>query len=184
MGTRHLIAVHLDGKYPVAQYGQWDGYPESQGASILDFLNRADLEVFKAKCRAARFSTKEECDALGATWKQTHPWLSRDAGSDVLDFVLDQPEGIMLTNQLPFAGNSLFCEWAYVIDLDAGILEVFKGFNEEPLPDTDRFAKMEGLEKTDGYYPVRSVARWPLSKLPTEEAFIKELVGEDEEVNA
>lgn len=28
MGTRHLTAVVIDGDYKVAQYGQWDGYPE------------------------------------------------------------------------------------------------------------------------------------------------------------
>lgn len=31
MGTRNLTAVYLDGQYKVAQYGQWDGYPEGQG---------------------------------------------------------------------------------------------------------------------------------------------------------
>ena len=30
MGTRHLIAVQLDGEYKIAQYGQWDGYPEGK----------------------------------------------------------------------------------------------------------------------------------------------------------
>lgn len=26
MGTRNLTVVYIDGKYKVAQYGQWDGY--------------------------------------------------------------------------------------------------------------------------------------------------------------
>jgi len=28
MGTRNLTCVMKDGQYKVAQYGQWDGYPE------------------------------------------------------------------------------------------------------------------------------------------------------------
>lgn len=34
MGTRNLTAVYLDGQYKVAQYGQWDGYPEGRGGLI------------------------------------------------------------------------------------------------------------------------------------------------------
>ena len=40
MGTRHLIAVMADGKYQVAQYGQWDGYPSGQGVSVLTFCGK------------------------------------------------------------------------------------------------------------------------------------------------
>lgn len=38
MGTRHLIAAVIDGEYKIAQYGQWDGDPEGQGLTVLDFL--------------------------------------------------------------------------------------------------------------------------------------------------
>jgi hypothetical protein len=34
MGTRNLIAVFFDGEYRVAQYSQWDGYPEGQGGNV------------------------------------------------------------------------------------------------------------------------------------------------------
>ena len=40
MGTRNLTCVIKDGKYRVAQYGQWDGYPEGQGMNILNFLKK------------------------------------------------------------------------------------------------------------------------------------------------
>lgn len=53
MGTRHLIAVQIDGKYPVAQYGQWDGYPDGQGLKVLTFLRDEMREdTFRRKVRA------------------------------------------------------------------------------------------------------------------------------------
>ncbi len=53
MGTRNLTLVKdKEGKTKVAQYGQWDGYPEGQGSTILNFIrskeNRDTLaEVLK-----------------------------------------------------------------------------------------------------------------------------------------
>ncbi|KAF2194392.1 hypothetical protein K469DRAFT_773578, partial [Zopfia rhizophila CBS 207.26] len=37
-GTRHLICVFHKGRFVVAQYGQWDGYPEGQGVTLMKFL--------------------------------------------------------------------------------------------------------------------------------------------------
>ena len=55
MGTRHLIAVQKDGEYKVAQYGQWDGYPEGQGVRVLEFLRNTDIELFKKRLSNVRF---------------------------------------------------------------------------------------------------------------------------------
>ena len=38
MGTRSLIAVKSNEKYKIAQYSQWDGYPDGQGKTVLEFL--------------------------------------------------------------------------------------------------------------------------------------------------
>lgn len=49
MGTRHLICVFFQGKWVVAQYGQWDGYPEGQGVKIYRFLSVArNIDNLKA----------------------------------------------------------------------------------------------------------------------------------------
>ena len=49
MGTRHLTAVFLDGKYRVAQYGQWDGYPERAGRNCLNFARTIVEKSARAK---------------------------------------------------------------------------------------------------------------------------------------
>ena len=91
--------------------------------------------------------------------------------------------GVMPDN-LDFAQDSLFCEWAYVVDLDAGVLEVYKGFQTEP-HDHGRFAQepthsgsrdsMNESAMSQGrtpYYPValvRKVLLWDLAEMSADE---------------
>jgi hypothetical protein len=198
MGTRNLIAVQLDGEYRVAQYGQWDGYPSGQGAEVLEFLSNWDRPLFEKKLRAVNFYTPDE---LAAIWREAGadeagyinydaaqrqhrrtPEISRDAGADILKMVQDRPEGIALKNSIDFAGDSLMCEYAYVIDLDANVLEVFKGFNNEPLPEGARFTNAP--RRGDEYYPVRLAASYPLGALPTVEKMVADVDPPDAEEEA
>lgn len=175
MGTRHLIAVVLDGQYRIAQYGQWDGYPSGQGATVLEFLKNYNRDRFESKLRAASFMTNDELESFGrvadtiGNWQQKFPAMTRDTGADILELVQNSPDGIKLRNSLGFAGDSLFCEFAYVIDLDNDNLELYVGFNQSPLADGERFKDMLGLEKADGYYPIRLAGRWTLNALPSVE---------------
>ena len=64
MGTRNLTAVYYKGEYKIAQYGQWDGYPDGQGVVALSFLReRMDLEKFKKALDNTRQITEEEFQA-------------------------------------------------------------------------------------------------------------------------
>lgn len=183
MGTRHLIAVQIDGDYKIAQYGQWDGYPDGQGASVIDFLNSADLEAFKAKLRAVTWITKDQIETVNATpnWTSVYPHLSRDAGAEILTMVLNSDKPIFLQDTRGFAGDSLFCEWAYVIDFDKGTFEIFKGFNQQPTPADSRFPSgAEWLEKSTKYQPVALVQTYQLDCLPSKEGFLSDLNGPEE----
>ena len=85
--------------------------------------------------------------------------------------------GPYLEDDINFAADSLFCEWAYVIDLDKRTFEVYEGFNKEPLNEDERFFFLE--EKSykehrgvDQYHPVKLVKSWSLDELPTGEEFL------------
>jgi len=195
MGTRHLIAVYLDGAYRIAQYGQWDGYPSGQGVTILDFLKTADLDRFKEQLKLVHFETKAEqkkkeefFKEIGAEggWMNTeqanqyhrqYPLLTRDNGAKILQMVYDLKEPAFLQNSIDFAMDSLFCEWAYVIDFDQRVLEVYEGFNKDPVP-RGRFIS----ETTDsqGYTCIKLKKVYPLDRLPTEKEFVHELEPPDE----
>lgn len=181
MGTRHLIAVQIDGQYKIAQYGQFDGYPERQGVTVLEFLKSMDRPVFEAKLRSATWIPAGDLDRIytDPNWKKKWPQISRELGAEILQFVANKPPGLELKNSIDFAGDSLMCEWAYVIDFDKNTFEIFKGFNQTPLDPSERFAN----SPTDGdYAPVKKVAEWPLDKLPEEaEMIAKANPKQDEE---
>jgi len=189
MGTRNLTCVMLDGEYKVAQYCQWDGYPEGQGAAVLDFLsNKMDREKFVLMLKNSRFGSSRE---IGALWKEygaddsgfvtsdivdkfkeKYPQLHRDMGASVLEYIQEADCPVLLGEDLDFAKESLMCEWVYVIDLDKNTFEAYEGFNKEAV-ENERFAG----PVVDGYGPVKLVKTYSLDSLPTEEQFIRELAG-------
>lgn len=173
MGTRHLIAVYHQGAYRVAQYGQWDGYPSGKGVELLAILRHMPREQLLPKIETCRFATEEELKALvdDDQWLQKFPQFDRDHGCKILNLIAQSEAGLVLQNKIEFAGDSLFCEWAYVIDFDKNKLEVFRGFNHEPLAEKDRFYAMEGASKNPKYHPVRQVAEFDLAALPDDGAF-------------
>jgi hypothetical protein len=175
MGTRNLTFVKLDGKYRIAQYGQWDGQPSGQGETVLQFLkdilNEEAVSTFKEKLLKCRFATKEELQEIGKdkNWASKYPQLSRDAGAGILEMVCSGEPPMVLKDETNFANDSVFCEWAYVIDFDSGTFEVFTGFNKIQLTPQDRF--YTGNKPDKEYYPIRLLKSFPLDQLPPEEEF-------------
>jgi len=197
MGTRHLIAVCIDGKYPIAQYGQFDGYPEGAGVDILNILRTISLADLRAGALAAvpytEDTLREVYIGLGidpdSQWismedsrkvKEAYPQLDRCMSADIIKFVANNggsaPFPVLI--DLEFAQDSLFCEWAYVIDFDTNTFEVYKGFNHEPLTEGERFYK-EATEASE-YHPVKFVVSYELSNLPTNNTFVKAFADVDD----
>lgn len=198
MGTRNLTMVIKGEKPVVAQYGQWDGYPSGQGMTALKFLRSKSLDKFKKKLELIRFATDEDVAEVESFMKsigvndgwmdmdqagkyhQAYPFLTRDNGAQILQMIQDNKDPIFLTDSSDFAKDSLFCEWAYVIDLDKNTFEVYEGFNESPLEDGERF---HGDKKEDSeYFPVRAIKTYSLDELPTPTQFLKDLEPVEEEV--
>lgn len=218
MGTRNLTIVVHNGIYKIAQYGQWDGYPDGQGLIVLQFCKKflnspQGIETFVNQIKTKTYTPTEE--EINNFWKdlgvdieackgyvtfdvsekfnKKYPSLSRNTAAEVLEMIITAEEKIPLTNSIEFALDSLFCEWAYVIDLDSMELEVYKGFNKNSLNEADRFFKMEiesrenmSAEKImkNEYSAIKIVTKFSLYFLPTEEEFINtinELTKEPDE---
>lgn len=189
MGTRHLICAISDDEYRIAQYGQWEGYPEGQGAAILEFLKSPMVEQLRKNLERCSWITNDEycklweefgvdttqlyvdCD-MYEKFYEIYPQLSRDTGAKILEIVAGATDEIKLQNSLDFSQDSLFCEWAYVIDFDKNTFEVYQGFIETPFDASERFYTA-GQEDDNGLYPFRLIKTFDLSALPSEEEFLE-----------
>ncbi|EGP83674.1 unnamed protein product [Zymoseptoria tritici ST99CH_3D1] len=210
MGTRHLILVWYKGKWHIAQYGQWDGYPGGQGMTVFRFLTNTDtakdickrlnltddcgprypiktepystepapakenIAALKAAldndilfspsqeevdiiCEKAEEVEREAQKLSEALSKQSNsekdsvvrdaliprsfflsdarfrsllfvePSLARDTGAGILSYVAYSKEKVPIQMDVEFIMDSMMCEWAYVVDLDAELLEVYNG---------------------------------------------------------
>lgn len=196
MGTRNLTILVIDGEYKLAKYCQWDGYPSGQGADVHRFITehltidlteagrKATMDEFKSKVRLLREISLEELEKIEAqfydpgekfmsraqskAFGKEYPQFHRDMGADILFLIDSKPPGLQVKNSLSFAAESLFCEWAYLIDLDKEVLEVYRGFNHDPLTEEDRFHFLSG---DDEYSPIKMVHSWPLAEMPSLKEF-------------
>lgn len=148
MGTRNLTIVVIDGQTKIAQYGQWDGYPNGQGITVLEFIRDKMKWDFRDKVRACSWITEDEYKTLweahspgssgqlfigydiAKAFSQKHPELSRDTAAQILEMVQNSENGLKLQNNEDFLQDGLFCEWAYKLDLDEHTLTVYSGFHK------------------------------------------------------
>lgn len=197
MGTRGLVTFVVDG-VEKAQYNQFDMYPDGVGLRVLQWLREAaqypaalrqkakDLVVVDGESKP----TPEVIERLAkyadtrVSTGQLDEWYvllreTQGRPGDILQagVVIDAHE---------FVNDSLFCEYAYVIDLDGdGVFEVYKGFQTEP-HDKGRWggAKKPGDWKPDYqgdrfYYPIALWDKWSIAELPTDAEFLAALKEED-----
>ena len=184
MGTRNLIAVISNEEVKVAQYGQWDGYPIGQGMKIYQNLKDKDLDLFKENVNKCSWITEEQrkqcwldiitdeedkkkyLETGSVNYKYVDKFnlkygqLSRDTGANVLGMIYLN-NGLTLLNDYEFGKDSLYCEWAYIIDLDKNILEIYQGFNKAKLKETERFYTEESDRM--GYYGCKLLATFNLT---------------------
>ena len=192
----------MNNETKVAQYGQWDGYPNGVGKDVLDFLTGlgGNYDAFKERISKLRWISEEENKVVDADkdWIENYPHLSRDRGGDILNCIFhnkftksqwvgnerkinEYPCNVeFLVNSEYFASDSLFCEWAYVIDLDKNTFEVYKGFNKSVLEETDRFYNTKIAKENSEYKQVKLIKSYDLLKLPDINNFLNDF-KEDEE---
>lgn len=201
MGTRNLTCVVLNNEVKVAQYCQWDGYPDGQGETVVEFIcslngELADFKQAISECKFIDSSVvKERWNSVGADpnsnmvgmdiskkFQEKWPELDRDAGADILEMILNKNVR-ELKNEFDFGADSLFCEYAYVLDLDNEVLECYKGFNKAMVPKSERFASLE-VEKNSDYQPIKLFKKYHFGKLEpgkTMKALAKEMYPDGDE---
>lgn len=166
MGTRGLTKViDKNGITKVAQYGQWDHYPEGQGIKILSILTAdryavEELELALDKCRFVEEDEKQRIyDNYNATYPDTThlkkfsamlPSFSRDTCGDILNVIRWSAGAVPLIDESEFENDELFCEGVYEVNYN-----------------TNKFISKYGVE-----------VEFALDKLPTPEEYLNAFILE------
>lgn len=113
-------------------------------------------------------------------------YLTRDIGWRILNIINENvpyetiendEDKIKLSNHFSFGYDSLFCEWAYLINLDTCKLECYCGYNKtENNPESRWYIEEEkDLTRESNYYGIKLLKEYDLDDLPYEDDFIEEL---------
>lgn len=176
MGTRGSVGFIYKNEVKLA-YNHFDSYPDGLGADVVDFIvkvnNEDGWEKFilngeKLKNIEGRVTDKnlieryKKYSNLGVSSKElSDPYcLFREIqGADWLhEMYSGELEHYMLNNK--FIKESLFCEYAYIINLDTMKFEFYDGFQQKP-----QIGNRFGEELCEGYYPCRLVGVFNLTDI-------------------
>ncbi len=173
MGTRNLTKViDKDGEIRVAQYGQWDGYPEHSGKTVLAFISEYGMldkiEKSLVKCRLT--TVEGEVNAAYDVYSDEPKWeslrdemggyaiafpsLARDTGVDILKVIVYSNEEVLLWDDREFENDGLFCEGVYTLDYQARkFISTYHGktvsFDFDKLPTIDEYLKSFESEEVE-----------------------------------
>jgi hypothetical protein len=173
MGTRGCYGFRKDGQDKLT-YNHYDSYPSCLGKNIVDFIQSTSIEEMKNIFEKIVLVKDKDLpsDEELVLWKLTdtislgkfdwYSFLSEYQG-DLSYYKKDDAK--YMENGNDFIKDSLFCEWAYIINLDTNELEVYKGFQSEPHENryTDYVYESNSGDK---YYPCRLVATYDLDNIP------------------
>lgn len=115
MSTRGAVGMRYNGVEKVG-YNHWDSYPSGLGISVLNWLKGKTLAKMKDIFKSIVAIKDDNYDNnLNDVWDGDNEKMN-DTFRDTHDFLYD----------------SLFCEFAYIVNLDDKTLEIYKGFNKSP----------------------------------------------------
>ena len=149
MATRGVMILRRQGNEK-AIYIRWDAYPSGAGGEILDLIQTADLHALYTNMHAieeagtsseSRIAVPGEPDMFSykackqAAAGQGDIWISKETVKEMRD--------------------SLFTEYAYVLDLDRKQLEFYVGFQKQPQAENPYGTTPRKARLGDFYYPCR-----------------------------
>ena len=194
MSTRGLTGFIADGKW-YAMYNHSDSYPEWLGQRVVEWaktvkdwgavkknvkrvvLVNDDKKPTKAQiAQCKKYYYNSNVDLLGHEEEEKPDWywlLHTLQGVGILDEVAKGNIHYMIDGH-EFIADSLFCEWAYIFDLDEKVLRVYKGCQQKPVSLMTVLPKDVGFDfdpdvfKSIGekYYPCKELYAYSFDNLP------------------
>jgi len=151
-------------------YNHCDSYPTELGIAVLTFIRNTPIK--KLKIIAEKIALIQKNDIPTHEQKEKYKkYADLSVAEQSLDdwyCLLKKSQGnlgaykdglIHMIDSIEFLFDSLFCEWAYIINLDTNNLEVYRGFNKDPTS-SGRYASKSHDDKA--YYGVSLILEIPL----------------------
>jgi hypothetical protein len=194
MGTRGAFGVRIN-KTDKITYNHFDSYPSGLGANIVADIRQMAEDKFDMRCAAERLEvaspkstpTYKQIEALkpytdlGVGEQSTQDWysLTRKLQGELYETL---KAGVLIDSS-GFMHDSLFCEYAYILNLDDGTLEFYKGFQKRAHGMGRYAAKADPKEQ---YYGVALISSTPLQEIASmtkakAEKFVEAMEPETEE---
>lgn len=177
MGTRGAVGVRVGGVDKIA-YNHFDSHPGELGEAVLAECRElaADMpglldaatqlrvvseDVPPTQQEAARLSQWSDMSVGGHDGGLSWYRVLRRAQGGIASYL----QAGVICDAADFLADSLFCEWAYIVNLDEDVLEVYRGFQREP--GSGRYAQLQ--RKAGGeHYGVSLIGSIPLIGLPSD----------------
>lgn len=193
MGTRGSIGIILEEKY-TGIYNHFDSYPESLGEQVVAFVketnktktgwdklksNMQKVEVIQhgqepTDEQIEKYKEYSDLSVSNQSYKDWYCLLRKIQGVETLREIM-KGKLFHISPANDFIKDSLFCEYAYIINLDDMTIEFYVGYQHEPQegnrfgiePDKES-AERNPNDKSSWYYPCKMVGKCPLKKIPKE----------------
>jgi|WetSurSiteA1Bulk_404760.scaffolds.fasta_scaffold00318_9 hypothetical protein len=188
MSTRGAVGFVANKKWYVT-YNHSDSYPEYLGMHVLNFckavtnweylktlvekVTLVDEDIKPTQDLIDKYSIYSDTNVGNQSLEDWYCLLRCLQGEKILYEVALGNVEHMIDDHM-FLADSLYCEWAYIIDLDDFTLKVYKGGNNKAFSDTPLPSDIISTEYDEEvyknikekYYPVKMLYAYDLSKLP------------------
>lgn len=177
MSTRGLYGFRKNG-IDKCTYNHCDSYPDWLGREVLEFcaINNIDklsrlfdnIEMVSEDStpteKQIEICKKEGYINLNVSSQSETDWycLLRNLQGNFKAYTecINRDGAMFMTDGIDFIQDSLFCEYAYIINIDDKTLEFYEGFQKTPQVD-NRY----GTNNNRGYYPCKLSLVIPLADI-------------------
>jgi hypothetical protein len=158
MSTRGLYGLRFNEQDKTA-YNHSDSYPEYLGDKFVKWLANKTTEELKKIFNNLELVPDENLTEIDKRWCEKHGIVPKETWYETLSEYQCNPEALekndLLVDGSSFILDSLFCEYAYIANLDTNELEFWIGLQKKPDPDNRYGTKSDGK-----YYPCKLVRTW------------------------
>lgn len=171
MGTRGCYGFYKNG-ITKATYNHFDSYPSVLGENILDFAGNTSLKNMNNIFDKIELVREDDIPTIEQI-ENCQDFTDLSVSSqNIIDFycLLRKAQGDLnayktnlkyMIDSRDFLGDSLFCEYGYIINLDKNVLEFYKGFNK--VPQNNRYSKF--ANEKEEYKECKLLAEYPLTEI-------------------